>query len=274
MKVLIYQVYVPTDGKGCPKDLPNPDIVNDSVRSFTEYSEKYEIDYLFENKATFTPDELPSDCDGRMRFYWAMALCREDLMAYDYIIHVDADIVAQPHAKDIRQIIKGDFMACRDLMDYQGQWYKPLQMLRRAWAYQETASTLNFSPFLYFNSGVWISSKKARRLVRDNWQANAFKKWSDPVPESFPFKVGNPYGGDQNILNGIVHNSDLEFQPLTWNWNALSNGLRSVKEADFIHFGARPGKVLWHHQELLGQGQIKMPQIKELEKQLNQKSHG
>ena len=173
MNALIYQVYVPTDREGNPQDKPNPDIVNASVKSFKEYSDKYEIDYLFENKPTFKRSELPNCIDGRMRFYWAMALCREELMSYDYIIHVDTDIICQKHAKDITKIIRGDFMACRDLLDYAELWYDLFGPLRRCWMYSQAAHHFNFDVFQYFNSGVWISSKRARRLIRDKWKDEA-----------------------------------------------------------------------------------------------------
>jgi hypothetical protein len=265
MKVLIYQVYVPTDGKGNPIEAPNPKLVNASVESFTKYAAKYEMDYLFENRPTFTESELPEDRDSRMRFYWSMALCRDELMKYDYVIHVDTDIIAQGHAKDIRPHLKGDFCAVRELLDYLGHWHNPINPLRRAFAYHGKAYHYGYDQYQYFNSGVWVSSPKSRQLIREKWKQSAFKKWKQTAPDNFPFKEDNPFAGDQDILNAIVHTSDLEFYPLSWNWNGLSDGIKEVKKADFIHYCAKVGKLLFNFPEYLKKAPLSLTAIKELE---------
>ncbi len=264
MKVLIYQVYVPTNHQGNVVDTPNPKLVEASVASFRKYVKRYGMDYLFENSPTFKKSQIPKEKDSRMRFYWSMALCRDELLKYDYVIHVDTDIIAQEHARDIRPHLKGDFCAVRELMDYLGQWHKPVMALRRAWGYHGKAHYYGYDQYQYFNSGVWASSPKARKLIRDNWRKWAFQKWEQPTPERFPFKEKNPFTGDQDILNAIVHTSDLDFHPLTWNWNGLSNGLKNIKKADFIHYCAKVGKFLFEHPEYLTKTPISPSELKNL----------
>ena len=264
MKVLIYQVYVPTNHEGNAVDKPNPEIVEASVASFRRYAEKFGMDYVFENKPTFDQDELPKDRDGRMKFYWSMALCRDDFLKYDYVIHVDTDIIAQEKAKDIRPKLKGDFCAVRELIDYLGRWYNDMNPLRRAWAYHGTARHYGYDDFQYFNSGVWASSPKARKLIREKWRALAFKKWKQHTPEKFPFKITNPFNGDQDILNAIVHTSDLEFHPLSWNWNGLIDGIRGASNADFIHYCAKIGKLHFYFPECNKEAPLSPARIKEL----------
>lgn len=265
MKVLIYQVYVPTDNKGNPTEAPNPKIVNASVKSFSSYAKKHGLDYLFENKPTFEAKDLPENRDGRMKFYWSMALCRDELLKYDYVIHVDTDIIAQDHAKDIKPHLKGDFCAVRELMDYLGRWHNEMNPLRRAWAYHGTARYYGYDDFQYFNSGVWASSPQARKLIREKWRPVAFKKWVQPTPKEFPFKVTNPFNGDQDILNAIVHTSNLDFRPLAWNWNGLMDGIKGAMNADFLHYCAKVGKIHFYFPECNKEAPLSPLRIKELE---------
>jgi hypothetical protein len=265
MKVLIYQVYVPTNHQGDPVDSPKPRIVKESVDSFTKYAKKHGIDYLFEDTPTFKKNQIPKDKDGRMRFYWSMALCRDELLKYDYVIHVDTDIIAQENASDIRPHLKGDFCAVRELIDYLGRWHKPLQALRRAWEYHGKAKFYGYDQYQYFNSGVWASSAKARLVIRENWRKWAFRKWEERTPKRFPFKERSPFEGDQDILNAIVHTSDLEFHSLTWNWNGLSDALKNIEQADFIHYCAKAGKFLFKHPEYLEKTPFTPLELEELE---------
>ena len=98
------------ESSGNVVDAPNPKLVEASVASFRKYSKRHGMDYLFENSPTFKKSQIPKDKDSRMRFYWSMALCRDELLKYDYVIHVDTDIIAQKHARDIRPHLKGTFV--------------------------------------------------------------------------------------------------------------------------------------------------------------------
>lgn len=246
MKVLIYQVYVTSR-----PEVKHDALIEESTSSLKAYSDHYGIDYTFESKPTFSPEQLPNDADWRMQFYWAMDLCKPELRHYDYIVHFDADIIMKENSPDIRKELKGDFMANRDPIDYLGCWNHHITPLRRAFAFRNVSDHFGYPWYNHFNSGVWASSPKARKLIWENWQKDAFKSYEEKAPEDWPFGMSNPYGGDQNILNNIVHNSDLDFVPLDWKWNALSGGLKAknLDEAHAIHYGAKIGKFLYNNPE-------------------------
>ena len=241
-KYLLYQVYV--------SENPPTQLVLDSTASMKAYADRHGLDYMFEDEPNIRVRPCGLRTHPRMKFYWCMSLCRQELEHYDYVIHVDADIIAKPDAPDIRPYIKGDFQATRDPVDYLGTFWKPMAPLRRAWAFRNIAEHFGYDWWNHFNSGIWSSSPKARRLIRKKWRRKAFKIHVDESPAGsgeFPFSVGDPYGGDQNILNDIVHNSDLEFSSIPWQWNALSIGCRDrLDEAFFIHYGGTKGKDLYN----------------------------
>ena len=264
MKVLIYQVNVPQPWDK-PANKPLPAYVEESVEGWRRYASTHGMDYSFESEPTFSPEEIPKDTDWRMQFYWSMALCKPELRHYDYIVHFDADIIVKEGAPDIREELRGDFMAVRDPIDYMGLWNHHIIPLRKAFAFRNVSDHFGYPWYDHFNSGVWVSSPKARELIWENWQQDAFKSYEEKClintnstgkyfnvgGKGTAFGLGDPYGGDQNILNDIVHNSDLEFNSIDWRWNALSAGFKvnHIDEAHAIHYGGRVGKFLYAYPE-------------------------
>lgn len=264
MKVLIYQVYIPRD----PKD-KHDKLIEESTSSFKAYADYYGMDYMFVTDPPFKVDEIPKDADWRMQFYWSMDLCKPELMHYDYIVHVDTDIIVKLTAPDIREELKGDFLAVREAIDLLDHFHTPIAALRRAFAHRNISDFYGFPWWNFFNSGVWAASPAARKLFWENWREDAFKTYEEPAPE-FPFRLGNPYNGDQDILNNLIHNSDLEFNPLSWKWNAMSDALKhsSLKDAYAIHYCAKPGKFLYNNPEYRDKTPLSKEAIKLMEEQM------
>ena len=87
-------------------------------------------------------------------------------------------------------------------MDYLGQWHKPVMALRRAWGYHGKAHYYGYDQYQYFNSGVWASSPKARKLIRNNWRKWAFKSGNNQRLSGFHLK--------RKILSQVIRISSMQ----------------------------------------------------------------
>ena len=232
-KNLIFQAFVPIPGFWSDEELAmKTKLAEDSSSFAKEYADRVGADYCFEREQKI-PDMEPSH---HTRFFHAFRATAPDWDDYDFVLYLDSDVIVKRDAPDIFE--KGtdplnQFFACREIVDYEAFLAKKMVWKKQGWLRDHAYAYRFYNKWeQYFNAGMFMAGKRARRLL---WDSHRYVR-ANPRHIEAPVERGlgpvNMHGiqHDQPIFNSIVHNSDLDFCPLSWKWNAFH--------------GMRPG-VIW-----------------------------
>lgn len=268
---LIYQCFVTTGENGYKEDdvsrwfgnTNDEKLLEASKNSVKKYAENIGCDYIFQDKPDLPKDKIFNK--NFMKYLWCMALCEEKFDEYEWILHIDSDIVMKSPEKlpnIFNEIDKTkDFHAVNEPIGMKDYYNDPYQTTRLCLEVtKDCAYIYDFYHKLYdqMHTGVWIANRKCRKLFRENWVNMLNNRKSIDQTNAWPHK--NFGTEDMPLINGMVHNLGISYSFLDCKWNAIADVLKPEflkKEAYCIHYGGVYSKIIFDNpEELLGRGNL------------------
>ena len=264
---LIYQCFVTTGGNGYKEDdvsrwfgnTNDEKLLEASKNSVKKYAENIGCDYIFQDKPDLPKDKIFNK--NFMKYLWCMALCEEKFDEYEWILHIDSDIVMKSPEKlpnIFNEIDKTkDFHAVNEPIGMKDYYNDPYQTTRLCLeVIKDCAYIYDFYHKLYdqMHTGVWIANRKCRKLFRENW-VNTLKnkKTLDESKSRYP-RPRLAYA-DQPLINGMIHKLGISYSFLHCKWNATCESMRPdflKNEAYALHYAGPRAKIMFKYPELLG----------------------
>ena len=266
---LIYQCFVTTGENGYVDKsdasrwfgkTDDEKLLEASKNSVKKYAENIGCDYIFQDKPDLPKDKIFNK--NFMKYLWCMALCEEKFDEYEWILHIDSDIVMKspgelPNIFDEIDKTK-DFHAVNEPIGMKDYYSNPYQTTRLCLEVtKDCAYIYDFYHKLYdqMHTGVWIANRKCRKLFRENW-VNTLKnkKTLDESKSTYP-RPGLA-DADQPLINGMIHNLGISYSFLHCKWNALCGSMRPdflKNEAYALHYADERTKIMFKYPKLLGE---------------------
>lgn len=242
MKRLIFQVYIPIEGKSTLYDF--------CIKSVEEYCAKHNIDHIVlkEPILKICPDMKRTDRNknGLIKLSGGYLPIMEKsnaltyLKQYDQVAVIDADIYIRSDSPNIFDELGDNHFAGvlerdlpltsshkRKIVGYSNDMFKKLTDVDWNW---------NDKGAEFMNMGVMVFNKSFLDLLNGD-DARTFltrKEFKNFVDGVGLFK----YSTDQVLYNYFLKKSNARVKFLEWKWNALYRGVEDskIKEAYFVHF--------------------------------------
>jgi hypothetical protein len=229
-----------------------PAFYKDCIASVAAYCQRFGIDHIVQTEPILNIRPVKSArSENALRLGYLPIYEKETafgyLDRYRQIAVIDADVYIRPPAPNLFDELQGATFAGvleRD-MPLTPAYLDKIQKYSKAqhgplvdvdWKWNERGSA-------FYNMGVMLFSDRLREYLNGETPRQFIQR---PEFERFVNGEGHwKWSTDQTLLNYWIKKNRMKTRDLSWKWNALYGGVKSVEPAHFIHFflsAKLPGK--------------------------------